>query len=482
VESPPGYRASSRPYNRLARELKNRLGIGYVVVMDAELHVLAQSGLPPNLSGQGPAPSVAGITSQLRLTRDSTGRRFFELMTPVKTSGTGMSPDLDTMFELAAGNAVAAHIRAGIEQRDVNRELTQLAPRQILLYTLLVLVALMVNITLASRVARPVKTMARVAKQISAGDLSERLQHGLELRDEVGELARNFNQMADRLGENWEEMKALYADLERKVAERTLELEDANRRLHDLDKLKSDFLSIVSHELRTPLTSIKAFAQILLDSPLDEPTQKRYLDIIDKESDRLTRLISDLLDLARIERREMSWTMVNADLREVVSKAVSPLVALSKTQQIRLDVAPSQPLPVWVDTDRIQQVVTNIVGNAVKFSSESGRIGIRIEERTNSGPRDARPGRFVAVAVSDTGPGIPQEEKEHIFSKFYRGPRKHSGRPGTGLGLAISREIVAHHDGEIWVESEPGAGSTFFFTVPLRAEGEVLAQARGAHA
>src|SRR5438552_532086 len=340
--------------DRLVRELKGKLGSGYVVVLDGESRVLAQSGLPPNLSDQGPAPSVAGITSRLRRTRDSAGRRFFELMTPAKTSGTGMSPDLDTMFELAAGNTVAAHVRAGIPEQDINRDLTQLAPQHILLYTLLVLIALMVNIALASRVAKPVKTVARVAQQISAGDLSERVQGGLELGDEVGELARNFNRMADRLAENREEMNALHADLERKVAERTLELEDANRRLRELDKLKSDFLSTVSHELRTPLTSIKAFAQILLDSPLDEPTKKRYLDIIDKESDRLTRLISDLLDLAKIERREMSWTMVHGDLRGIVYKAVNLLIALGQTHQIRIDVAPSQPVPVCVDTDRIQ--------------------------------------------------------------------------------------------------------------------------------
>jgi len=466
-----------RNLNRLVLELRSKLGIGYVVVLDADSRILAQSGLPPSLSDQGPAPSVARITSRLRQTHDSTGRRFFELTTPVKPSGTGMSRDLDAMFELAGGNAVAGHIRAGIAQRDVNRELAQLAPQNILLYTLLVLVALMINITLASRVAEPVKTMACVAKQISAGDLSERLQRGPELSDEVGELARNFNLMADRLAENREEMKALYAGLERKVAERTLELEDANRRLQELDRLKSDFLSTVSHELRTPLTSIKAFAQILLDSPLDEPTQKRYLDIIDEESDRLTRLISDLLDLAKIERREMSWSMVPTDLQEIVSKAVNSLAALGKTQQIRLDVDPSQRLPVCVDTDRIQQVMTSLVGNAIKFSSESGSIGIRIEERASSGPRDARPGRYVAVAVSDTGPGISQEEKERIFSKFYRGPRKHPVRSGTGLGLAISREIVFHHGGEIWVESEAGAGSTFYFTLPLRAEGELLADA-----
>lgn len=467
---------------RLLRELRNKQGISYVVILDAESRVLAQSGLPPNLADQGPARLVAGITSRLRQTRDSAGRRFVELRTPVKTSGTGMSADLENMFELAAGNTAAGHIRAGIEQSVIDRELTRLAPRLILLYALLVLVALAVNITYASRVATPVKVMARVAKQFSAGDLSERVQRGLELRDEVGELARNFNQMADRLEKNREEMNALYAGLERKVAERTLELEHANRRLLELDNLKSDFLSTVSHELRTPLTSIKAYAQILLDSPLDEATKTRYLDIIDNESDRLTRLISDLLDLARIERPEMSWTMVPGDLPEIVSKAVNPLVALASARQIRLDLAFKQPVPVRVDTDRIQQVVTNLVGNAIKFAPAGGRIEIRIQESPSSGPRGGRPGRFAVVAVSDTGPGIPREERERIFSKFYKPPGKHSSHSGTGLGLAISREIVVHHQGEIWVESEPEIGSTFYFTLPLRVEAEVPAEADKARA
>ena len=139
-------------------------------------------------------------------------------MTPAKTSGTGMSPDLDTMFELAAGNTVAAHVRAGIPEQDINRDLTQLAPQHILLYTLLVLIALMVNIALASRVAKPVKTVARVAQQISAGDLSERVQGGLELGDEVGDLARNFNQMADQHQLTHERIIRLNSELEERVA------------------------------------------------------------------------------------------------------------------------------------------------------------------------------------------------------------------------------------------------------------------------
>jgi signal transduction histidine kinase len=456
--------------DRLVRELRTRRAISYVVMLDANSQVLAQTGLPAGLSDRGPARGVAGISSQLREMSDSSGRRFVELATPIKTSGTGMSAELQTMFELASKDTIVGQIRAGIEQREIDRELTGLAPRHILLYALLVSLALVVNVTLANRVASPVKTMARVAKQISAGDFSERVSRGVDLHDEVGALSRNFNQMADRLAEHQKEMNRLNADLERKVAERTLELEQANHRLQELDTAKSDFLSTVSHELRTPLTSIKAFAQILLDSPLDEKTRTRHLDIIDKETDRLTRLITDLLDLARIERREMSWTMADADLREVVSTAVAPLAASSRTQQIRVESADGQPLRVSVDADRIQQVVTNLVGNAMRFSLADGEIRIRAEETAVSGPRDGRTGQFAVVAVSDNGPGIALEERERIFTRFYRPPTDHAGRSGTGLGLAISREIVRHHGGEIWVESKLGFGSTFFFTLPLVSE------------
>jgi signal transduction histidine kinase len=447
--------------DRLIRDLNARPGISYVMIVDVDSRVLAQSGLPSGLSDAGSAPVVAGITSRLRQTRDSAGHRFLELVTPVKTSGTGMSRDLETMFELASKDALTGQIRTGIEQREIDRELISLAPQHILLYTLLVLLALAVNVTFATRVAQPVKAMARVANQISAGNFSERVRRGVELSDEVGELARNFNQMAERLAEHQHQMDALHADLERKVAERTLELERANRRLQD-------FLSTVSHELRTPLTSIKAFGQILQDSPLDDATRVRYLDIIDKEADRLTRLISGLLDLAKIKRDD-NWSLADADLREIVSKAIAPLAALGTSPQVRLESAGSAPIPVFVDSDRIQQVVTNLVGNAIKFSPENGGIAIRIEERSVSGPHDARAGRFAVVGVSDTGPGIAPEERERIFDSFYRGSRRSPRAPGSGLGLTISKGIVLHHGGEIWVDSEPGSGSTFYFSLPIAA-------------
>jgi signal transduction histidine kinase len=473
---------SAETLNRLVGELKRREGIAYVILLDAHGKPRAATRATDELIVEPSATEEAGFRMRWRMVRDTRGFRYIELSALISASGTGMSPDLDTMFGEVAKSPSRGEVRVGVDRQEFDRGVSALVRKNIALAAVLIVLAVVLSFVFARQMVTPITLMARAANQIAAGNLSERVQRGTNLQDEVGDLVRNFNQMADRLAENREEMNALHADLERKVAERTLELEDANRRLQELDQLKSDFLSTVSHELRTPLTSIKAFAQILLDSPLDEPTQKRYLDIIDKESDRLTRLITDLLDLAKIERREMSWSMVQADLQEIVAQAVNSLVALSKTQHIRLDIDPSRRLPVWVDVDRIQQVVTNLVGNAFKFSPESGRIGIRIDERTSSGPHDARPGRYFAVAVSDTGPGVSQEEKERIFKKFYHGPRKYPGRSGTGLGLAISREIVLHHQGEIWVESEPGAGSTFYFTLPLWAGEEVLADAAGADA
>ena len=163
-------------------------------------------------------------------------------------------------------------------------------------------------------------------------------------------------------------MNLLYAGLEEKVRERTLELEQANSQLQQLGEMKSQFLSTVSHELRSPLTSIKAFAQILMDTPTDEPTRRRFLDIIDKESDRLSRLISDLLDLAKIEKQAVNWRSAKADISELLVEAVVPLASLADKKNIRLDLDAAEAQPVLVDADRVQQVFTNLIGNAIKFS------------------------------------------------------------------------------------------------------------------
>jgi signal transduction histidine kinase len=225
----------------------------------------------------------------------------------------------------------------------------------------------------------------------------------------------------------------------------------------------------VSHELRTPLTSIKGFAEILLDSPnLDAEKKTRFLGIIEVEANRMSRLISDFLDLTKIESGTASWVMDNSDLGEIVRRSAAVLAPNAAEKGIELAVAASEFYPVCADADRVQEVITNLVGNAVKFCSHGGRIGLRLDRVTNSGPHSDFPGDFVRVAVADNGPGIPPDERERVFDKFYQGRRNRSAGSGAGLGLAISREIVLHHKGEIWVDSELGVGSTFYFTVPLQ--------------
>lgn len=437
--------------DRLVRELRQREGIAYILLADENSRTLASAGVPEGVHETGPAERVEGVKGRLCETQDRGSTRYFEVITPISTAGTGMNPELEVLFNAAARQPALGALRIAVADAELRRRTSALVKETLALYTLLVLLALVLLAVLARSMSRPITAMAHVANQIAAGDLLQQVQEGAGLQDEVGELVRNFNQMARRLLESRDQ-------LEDKVRERTAELEEANRRLQELDQLKSQFLSTVSHELRSPLTSIKAFAEILLDSPDPDPaTRTHFLEIIDKEADRLTRIITDLLDLARIESGAVVWKREQVDLRVIAQEAAAALTSLASEKSLQLEVAAgTAPQPVHADRDRMHQVMTNLIANAIKFSSDGGRVQVRLE---------AVPGPYVRVAVEDAGPGISPEHTPRVFDRFYQAGGYQSAA-GTGLGLAISREIVTSHGGEIWVDSEPGRGSTFYFTVP----------------
>jgi Na+/proline symporter/nitrogen-specific signal transduction histidine kinase len=239
------------------------------------------------------------------------------------------------------------------------------------------------------------------------------------------------------------------------------ELREANERLRELDRLKDDFMSTVTHELRTPLTSIRAFSEILLDNPgLAATDQERYLRIIVDETERLTRLINGVLDLAKLEAGRVEWHLAEVDLREVVGDSAAAAAQLFSDRGVGLDLRLPPALPaVCADRDRIMQVMLNLLSNAAKFCA-AGQGQVIVELR----PGDGR----VRVDVRDNGPGIRPEDREVIFDKFRQGVDPTTGRPqGTGLGLPISREIVGQLGGELWVESNLGRGATFSFTLPV---------------
>lgn len=240
----------------------------------------------------------------------------------------------------------------------------------------------------------------------------------------------------------------------------TEELRAANERLKELDSLKDEFVSTVSHELRTPLTSIRAYSEILRDEPDMETMQRReFLDIVVRETERLTRLINEVLDLAKIESGGMEWRLERLDLREVIEDSVEAVSQLFNDREIQLTHDfPSGPAIVAADRDRITQVVINLLSNAGKFCQpKSGEVRISVSRQTEG----------FQVEVRDNGPGIPPDQLEHIFEKFHQASDEQTGKPkGTGLGLAISRRIIDYHRGRIWAASKEGEGTTFTFSIP----------------
>jgi Na+/proline symporter/nitrogen-specific signal transduction histidine kinase len=247
----------------------------------------------------------------------------------------------------------------------------------------------------------------------------------------------------------------------RELVETTAELKAANRRLEELDRLKDEFVSTVTHELRTPLTSVRAFSEILRDNPSLSPAERhKFLEIIVKESERLTRLINQVLDLAKIESGSVEWTMARVNLNEVIEEASSSLSQLFRDHSIKLaKMLPPESVFVMADHDRIIQVTINLLSNAVKFCTPgTGQVTVRLL----SLPGKAR------VEVEDNGPGIDPKEQDRIFDKFHQLKGLHGEKPkGSGLGLTICHRIIKHHGGHIWVESKPGAGATLIFELAL---------------
>jgi PAS domain S-box-containing protein len=237
--------------------------------------------------------------------------------------------------------------------------------------------------------------------------------------------------------------------------------------LRELEQAKSDFVSTVSHELRTPLTSIKAYTATLRrrDVEFDENTRQGFLQVIEDETDRLTRLVSDILDVSRIESGRLSLKKRNFDLSKLVRIIIGKLQSQFPNHEINL-VSPESMSLVRADPDKIEQVIVNLVDNAAKYSPSGGEITLTLEAQS----------RKVECSVHDTGVGVPEEHLPHIFDKFHRVDNRATREIyGTGLGLYVSKSIVEAHGGNIWAESVLGEGSTFRFTLPLSSRAEMIA-------
>jgi two-component system phosphate regulon sensor histidine kinase PhoR len=225
--------------------------------------------------------------------------------------------------------------------------------------------------------------------------------------------------------------------------------------------VRRDFVSNLSHELRTPLASLKALVETLRDGALEDPKAAgRFLNSVETEVDALTQMVQELLDLSRVESGQVPLNLVPADVRDVLSRPSERLRPQAERAGLTLSVELPPDLPrVLADVERMQQVVINLLHNAIKFTPPGGRVAISAETA----------GDEMIMSVRDTGVGIAAENLDRIFERFYKADRARSGG-GTGLGLAIAKHIVQAHGGRIWAESAEGKGSVFRFT--LRVAGE----------
>ena len=284
-----------------------------------------------------------------------------------------------------------------------------------------------VSFLLTRSITRPISLLKEKTREIANGRFEGNLR--VSSPPEIGELAMAFNTMCQRL--------------------------------HELERMKTEFFSSMSHELRTPLTSIKEGTGLLLDGVGGTTTekQKRLLTIVAEESNRLIGLVNSLLDLSKMEAGMMTYNFQRSSLTPLINKAVTEIIPLVEARAIRLETEIGEDLPpVLLDQERILQALRNLIGNAVKFTPRAGRVKIAARSVEAN----------VEFSVRDTGPGIATENLTAIFEKFHQGaPGAAASMNGTGLGLAIAKHIILSHGGAIWAENHPEQGSTFFFVLPF---------------
>lgn len=240
---------------------------------------------------------------------------------------------------------------------------------------------------------------------------------------------------------------------------------------HEVERRVSEFIDFVAHELKQPMTAMQGYAKMLtmgIGGELTE-TQRQFVEVIDSNVNRMGKLVNDLLEISRLEAGRTRLKLAPVALQDVIAETLANARPEIEARHHHLDVEVADDLPpVWGDRERLVQVLTNLVSNAYRYTPEGGTIHITV-----SGPERQAPGGQLRVSVSDTGIGMSPQELVRLEEKFFRGEHDLvQQQPGTGLGVAISRGLVELHGGEFWVESEPGQGSTFSFSLPLADDNE----------
>ena len=341
-----------------------------------------------------------------------------------------VSIPLSTAVQNAFPGTPAAAIVVAEPAASLGEVLGDLMPRLLFSGLIGVAAALILGFLLSRSVAAPLRNIARGARSVARGNYRQRVP--VTGPREVRDLAANFNRMTEEVQRSQQTLR--------------------------------DFLANISHELKTPLTSIRGFSEAMLDGTIDDARGiERSAKIISDESNRVLRLVEELLDLSRIESGQVPMRQEDVDLRELFGHVGEVFALRAEETSVGLEVHPASDGQIRGDYDRLEQVLNNLLDNAFRHTPPGGTVRL--------GARGLQNG-LIQVTVADTGQGIPAADLPHLFERFYRANPGESGWSGNanakgyGLGLAITREIVRAHGGDIWVTSEPGRGTAFVFTLP----------------
>ncbi|NOZ19492.1 MAG: HAMP domain-containing protein [Planctomycetes bacterium] len=359
------------------------------------------------------------------------------------------TPMLDVSAPVMSGDTRVGTVRFGFDSTRHNARLSKMRFEYAGLSFVSILMAILISFVLARRTMAPIRLLKEKLDALVQGESIETVR--IDSADEIQQLADSFNAMTAKWQQMYEELRQAFEELK------------------GLDRMKDQFVSLVSHELRTPLSSIVAAAEVLSEHDmLSEEETKEFISIINIEGKRLTKLVSDILDLAKMKAGKEGYHFREGNVNHAVTQAakVAEFAAETKGQTLKVELEDNLP-PARFDFDRIVQVVSNLLGNAVRYTPAEGEITARTAKKDGG----------VLISIADNGQGISPEDQERIFREFEQAGDADSQTGGTGLGLAICKRLVEAHNGRIWVESRgTGKGATFFVQLPLDPENSVERQ------